>query len=105
VVLLLTDTKDKVHGSEDISWLYDTDFEYLNKDDVKQIIACGNRCYDLSLRLKLAGINPDVINTSVSYENIENLINKDGIDKIFILYELYGYPIAFDLKNKIGGIK
>jgi UDP-N-acetylmuramyl tripeptide synthase len=105
VVLLLTDTKDKVHGSEDISWLYDTDFEYLNKDDVKQIIACGNRCYDLSLRLKLAGINPDIINTTVDYENIESLINKDGIDKIFILYELYGYPIAFNLKNKLGGIK
>ncbi len=106
VVLLLTDTKDKVHGSEDISWLYDTDFEYLNRSDIKQVIACGNRCYDLSLRLKLAGINPDIIKTKITYDNIENIIEKGNIDKIFVLYELYGFNIAFDLKKKIsGGLK
>lgn len=106
VILLLTDTKDKVHGSEDISWLYDTDFEFLNKDNVKQIIACGNRCYDLSLRLKLAGIKEDIIYTSVGYDNIEKLVNFDNIEKVFILYELYGLDIACDLKNKIiGGMK
>lgn len=103
VVLLLTDTKDAKHGSEDISWLYDTDFEYLNRDDVKQVIACGNRCYDLSLRLKLAGINPNIINTTVTYESIDKLIHKENIDKVFILYELYGYDIALPLKKKLVG--
>lgn len=106
IILMLTDTKDLVHGSEDISWLYDTDFEYLNRSDIKQIIACGNRCFDLSLRLKLAGINSNIIDTTITYEDIENKITNDNIDKIFILYELYGYNIAFDLKNKIlGGLK
>lgn len=104
IILLVTDTKDKHHGSEDISWLYDTDFELLNKKDIKQIIVCGNRCYDLSVRLKLAGINENIILTKEDYNDIETLIIKDNIDKVIILYELYGYDIASQLKKKVAGV-
>ena len=105
IVLLLTDTKDKVHGSEDISWLYDTDFEYLNKNNIKQVIACGNRCYDLSLRLKLAGIDENIIDTVLDYNDIEDKIKRKGIDKIFVLYEIYGNDIEYKLKKSIVGVK
>lgn len=104
IVLLVTDTKDKHHGSEDISWLYDTDFEFLNKKDIKQIIVCGNRCYDLSARLKIANIDENIIITKEDYNNIEDLITKDNIDKVIILYELYGYDIASQLKKKVAGV-
>ncbi len=104
IVLLVTDTKDKHHGSEDISWLYDTDFEFLNKKDIKKIIVCGNRCYDLSVRLKLANIKEDIIVTKEDYNNIEELIDTNNIDKVVILYELYGYDIASELKKKVVGV-
>lgn len=105
IVLLVTDTKDKHHGSEDISWLYDTDFEFLNKKDIKKIIVCGNRCYDLSARLKLANIKENIIETKEDYKDIEKLIDTSNIDKLIILYELYGYDIASELKKKVAGVK
>ena len=71
---------------------------------LKQIIVCGNRCYDLSVRLKLAGINENIILTKEDYNDIETLIIKDNIDKVIILYELYGYDIASQLKKKVAGV-
>ncbi|HOZ53954.1 MAG TPA: MurT ligase domain-containing protein, partial [Bacilli bacterium] len=61
VILFVTDSKDKKHGSEDISWIYDTDFEYLKDDDINQIIVAGTRYLDILVRLELAGISSDKI--------------------------------------------
>ncbi len=102
-ILLVTDTLDHKHGSEDISWLYDTDFEFLNKKDIKQIIVCGSRCYDVSLRLQLAGIKEKLITTNENYYNIKSLIDNQKIDKIIIAYELYGYQHAINIKDEIVG--
>lgn len=44
--------------SENPSWMYDTDFEFLNSDDVTCLVCAGPRAYDYRLRLLLAGI-PD----------------------------------------------
>ena len=42
--------------SENPSWMYDTDFEFLNSDDVTCLGCAGPRAYDYQLRLLLAGI-------------------------------------------------
>lgn len=42
--------------SENPSWMYDTDFEFLNSDDVTCLVCAGPRAYDYQLRLLLAGI-------------------------------------------------
>ena len=102
-VLMITDTLDKKHGHEDISWLYDTDFEFLNKKNVNQIVACGSRCYDLGLRLLIAGIPKEKIILKENYNDIEKELNLNNIDKIIVAYELYGYNLAIELKNKIIG--
>jgi len=101
IVLLITDSKDKIHGSEDISWIYDTDFEYLNTRDIKQIIVAGTRCYDVLLRLELAGVKRNKIKISSNYDNLNNIIDLNDIDKVFVLYELYAYPLAKKLKSNI----
>ncbi len=36
--------------------MYDTDFEFLNSDDVTCLVCAGPRAYDYQLRLLLAGI-------------------------------------------------
>lgn len=103
IVLLVTDSKDKKHGHEDISWLYDADFERLNDDSVKRIIAAGTRADDVGLRLILAGIKTDIITVSKTYDGLEKLINisKDAPHTVFIFYELYALPIAKQLVNKL----
>ena len=41
----------------DISWMYDVNFELLNRKDVKRIILIGSYAYDIATRLELAGID------------------------------------------------
>ena len=52
----------------DLSWLYDIDFEILNKHEIDRIICIGINRYDLATRLKYSGIDPKKI---FVYENLE----------------------------------
>lgn len=47
--------------SRDVSWIYDADFEKINREDVKEIICSGRRAYDIALRMKYAGIKEETI--------------------------------------------
>ena len=53
----------------DISWLYDIDFEILNKQNIEKIICVGDNCYDIASRIDLAGIEKTKIMT---YNNLED---------------------------------
>ena len=59
IVLLLDDQFDNKNNSETMTWIYDTDFELLNKHNVKKIIVGGVRNRDYKLRLLLAGIDKE----------------------------------------------
>ncbi|MFD0695600.1 MurT ligase domain-containing protein [Paenibacillus sp. GCM10027628] len=48
---------DWVADGEDVSWIWDADFECLQREDITRIICSGRRAADLSLRLKYAGID------------------------------------------------
>lgn len=57
----------------DLSWLYDIDFEILKKNNVNKIICVGINRFDIATRLKYAGIDEkniktfDDLNTSINY--------------------------------------
>ena len=71
-----------------MTWIYDTDFELLNKPNVKKIIVGGVRNRDYKLRLLLAGIDKEKIFTCDKEEDIVDLVTTDSIDKIFILFDV-----------------
>lgn len=52
----------------DLSWLYDIDFEILNRHDIDRIICLGINRYDLATRLKYSGIDTKKI---FVYENLK----------------------------------
>ncbi|WP_187274501.1 MurT ligase domain-containing protein [Paenibacillus sp. N3.4] len=54
IVLCLNDL---VADGEDVSWIWDVDYECLQRKDITRIICSGRRAADLSLRLKYASIN------------------------------------------------
>lgn len=56
----------------DISWLYDIDFELLNAHDIDKIICVGPERYDIAIRMKLAGID---INKIETFETIKEGVN------------------------------
>lgn len=44
------------YNFDDLSWLYDIDFELLKKHDIDKIVCVGIHRYDIATRLKYAGI-------------------------------------------------
>ena len=56
LILLLDEHYGDDPNIETITWLYETDFEYLKNENIKKIIVAGQRYLDYKLRLRLAGI-------------------------------------------------
>lgn len=55
------------YNYNDISWLYDIDFEILNKQNIEKIICIGDNCYDIASRIELSGIEKSKI---LTYTNL-----------------------------------
>ena len=58
ICIILNDNDQDGH---DVSWIWDAHFERLNKQDIKEIVCCGLRAYDMALRLKYEGLNNLVV--------------------------------------------
>jgi UDP-N-acetylmuramyl tripeptide synthase len=69
---LLICLNDLVADGTDVSWIWDVDFNYLNKRK-KPIIVSGTRAHDLALRLKYSSINPKLI---VTQPNLKEALKK-----------------------------
>ena len=101
IILVIDDTFDNKNGSEATCWIYDVDFEFLNKDNIKRIIIGGVRNKDYRLRLLLAGVSDDrIVCVDKEEDTYKSLVYKD-IDKILILHEVYYVTGAHELKEKI----
>lgn len=97
VVVILDDLHEAVNGSENIAWQYDTDYEFLNDESIKQIIIAGARYLDGYVRLQIAGIPTEkIIHKRDELEAVDALALED-IDSVYILHDLY----AIELKNRI----
>jgi UDP-N-acetylmuramyl tripeptide synthase len=64
---LLIAINDNYADGRDVSWLWDADFEQLSAHD-KRIVVSGQRCYDMAVRCKYAGVSPDRIKVVPSLE-------------------------------------
>lgn len=64
---------------DDLSWLYDIEFELLNSSKVDKIICVGPQRYDIAVRMKYAGISEDKIKIYPYLNNIKNdLLKSEG---------------------------
>ena len=97
VFILLDDLHDAAHSSVNIAWQYDTDYEFLNDDSIKQILIAGARYLDGVVRLQMAGIPKEKITAKREELSLVDSLQLEGIEKVFILHDLY----AISLKNKI----
>ena len=101
VFLLLDDLHEAASGSENIAWYYDTDFEFLKDDSIKQILVGGIRNIDVKVRLEIADIPMEkVVCCRDEYELVDkmDLSNKN---KIFILHDLYSLELKENIKEKV----
>lgn len=70
---------------DDLSWLYDIDFEILSKHDIESVICVGLHRYDIALRIKLAGINTDLIKTFTNLEEATTYIKDKTKSDIYAI--------------------
>lgn len=101
VILEIMNFKGREDECEDVSWIYDTDFEYLADDTIKQIIIGGKRAYDITLRLLLAGVKKDIIDIDLDCNNILNILDSYKINEVYILHSLYAAGAAEKLKQDL----
>jgi UDP-N-acetylmuramyl tripeptide synthase len=100
---------DKLADGTDISWLWDVDFEKLEKiqKNISMFYASGIRAEDMAVRLKYAGIYSDKISLIKDYEQ---LLSKalDDTQEGKTLYILPTYTAMLDIRklfNKKYGLK
>ena len=96
-------TKDVIIGINDmesdgidISWLWDCDFEALNKEATKTVTATGTRAEDMLLRLKYGGFDTESIFIDKNYRAaVKNALSSDGE----VLYIIVNYTVLFGMQS------
>lgn len=101
LILFLDDYWDAKHSVENVSWYYDTDFEFLNDDSITQIIAAGARHWDVYVRLLMAGVPEDRIIHIEEYDKAALEVDPSKSDTTFILYDVYTIGLANDTKEQV----
>lgn len=101
IILMMNNLSDSKHWSENVCWLYDCDFELLNRDDIKHIIATGPREKDYRLRFKMADIHDDKISSCHNEIDTPSLLRLKKGSAIYILYGTDSINEALKVKEKI----
>lgn len=101
VVLILDDLHDAQDSSENITWHYDTDFEFLNDDSIKQIIVTGVRHLDTYVRLQMAGIPKEKIIHMRDEVEATSHMKMENIDTVYILHDIYTIHLRDAVKEEV----
>lgn len=101
VIMILNEAYGNVDETETVTWLYETDFEFLNKDNVKKIIVGSNKYLDYVVRLLMAGIDREKIVCVEDEYETSRYVSTKGIDKIYILYEVDCYTKAKNIEDEV----
>jgi len=101
IVLAMDDLYDRRKSVEYIGWIYDVDYEFLNREDVVQVVATGPRCYDHKVRLLLAGVPEDRIRCAEDELACVDEIATEKVDSVYILYDTSTYNLSCQMKEKL----
>lgn len=69
----------------DTSWIWDGNFESLDRDKIDQVIVGGERHKDMAFRLEVAGFDPDKMIIESDFDQLLAAFAKAPTDKIYIL--------------------
>ncbi len=99
IIILINDNSQ---DGTDVSWLWDVDFDRLEKASPASITVCGIRCQDMRLRLKYVDIpcslEPDIEKAIVT--KIQN-----GTKNLYVLVNYTGLYATHNILKKMEGRK
>ncbi len=89
------------YAYNDLSWLYDIDFEVLKKHDIDRIICLGINRYDLATRLKYSGIDTKKIFVYEDLKKAQGSIQKRTKGDVYAIIN-FNYMDDFNKMMKDG---
>lgn len=101
VIVALDDAHEEAKGSENTAWQYDTDYELLKDESIKQVIIAGPRYLDGYIRLLMADIPKEKIVYKKDLLEATAEINIEEVDSIFILHDLYLVEETKQMKQRV----
>lgn len=73
------------YNYNDLSWLYDINFEILNQHQLETVVTVGKERYDIAVRLKIAGINEEKIKCFETLEEACAYIKENTQENIYAI--------------------
>ena len=101
IILTMNNLIDAKNWSENTCWLYESDFELLNKEEITKIISVDARAEDYCLRALMAGIPKERLACSPTIAESYKYLDYNPGETIYILHGVDTYPLAQKLKNTI----
>jgi UDP-N-acetylmuramyl tripeptide synthase len=89
ILLSLDDVGDNNNNTENIGWVFDTDYSPLADPSVYKVIFVGKRCHDHYLRALMSGIDPDRLMAAENWRDGVAAIDMERSKNVYLLYELY----------------
>lgn len=93
-VIIGFDNVSRRYKLNDLSWLYDVDFEKLNDSSIDKIVCLGKYKYDVATRLSYANIPSNKLILLDDMKNLLKTIDKDTNGKIYTM-------VCFDMTGII----
>ena len=101
IVLMMNCTRDDKAWSELVCWLYEGDFELLNRENIIHFVTYGKRGLDYRMRLREAGIDDQKITVCKGLNDIpESLWLKKG-SAVYVLYGSDSVEEGFEVAKAI----
>ncbi len=72
---------------ENMTWMYEADYERLNDPNIRRIIIPGMHAADQKLRLLMAGVPKEKIITVPEWTDVPNAVDVNGIESVYILHQ------------------
>ncbi|MDR0917583.1 MAG: MurT ligase domain-containing protein [Oscillospiraceae bacterium] len=101
IVLMMNNYTDAKKWSENISWMYDCDFEFLNSPDITRIVTAGPRARDYYLRLLIAGIAEDKLRCVDDEADTPSALDLPDGGDVYILYGTDGITHAYAMQRRV----
>jgi len=84
-IILGFDNVSRRYQFNDLSWLWDVEFELLNDKNIDKIYCIGRFRYDVYTRLEFAGINKDKLVLVDDLSNLIKTVKKDSVGDIYTM--------------------
>jgi len=101
IILMMNCKHDQQHWSENVTWLYDCDFEFLNRENISRIVATGPRAKDYYLRLLIAGVPEEKICYTLDEMDAPALLEYAKDSMVCLFYGTDALDLVYRVQGRI----